>query len=69
MSYYSRSPMPGVSIDKFNQMRRENNGGNPHMSDEQEAWVSTQKMLTNLRALRRHVPPENRFRAFFYHRE
>ncbi|PNW76369.1 hypothetical protein CHLRE_11g467528v5 [Chlamydomonas reinhardtii] len=57
----------GVSIDKFNQMRRENNGGNPHMSDEQEAWVSTQKMLTNLRALRRHVPPENRFRAFFYH--
>ncbi|KAG2432071.1 hypothetical protein HXX76_008998 [Chlamydomonas incerta] len=57
----------GVSIDKFNQMRRENNGGNPHMSDEQEAWVSTQKMLTNLRALRRHVPPESKFRAFFYH--
>jgi hypothetical protein len=59
----------GVSIDKFNTMRRSNNGGNPYLSDEQEAWVTTQKMLTQLRPLRPRVVPHNALRAFFFRRE
>uniref|UniRef100_A0A7S3R2M3 Ion transport domain-containing protein n=1 Tax=Dunaliella tertiolecta TaxID=3047 RepID=A0A7S3R2M3_DUNTE len=49
----------GVSINKFNEMKSENDGRSPLITPEQHHWLSVQQMLSSTTIEERHLPPEN----------
>ena len=49
----------GVTIDKFNEMREEQDGSSVFMTKEQENWKRIQKLLMNIKPRQTTKPPRN----------
>ncbi|KAF5837635.1 Ion transport protein-domain-containing protein [Dunaliella salina] len=49
----------GVSINKYNEMKSENDGQSPYITAEQQHWLSVQQLLSSTTIEERHIPPEN----------
>jgi hypothetical protein len=51
----------GVIIDHFNEMRKEAEGDLTYLTEEQQAWVKTQQIVTRMKAKKRIFKPGNIF--------
>lgn len=60
MRYYA-----GVTVDTFFEVRR-TKSGHPFLSDQQEAWVTTQRLLATTQPEPRPVPPNGALRRAIY---
>ena len=56
----------GVTIDKFNDMKAKNEGRSLFLTEEQQNWLTIQKLLAATKPMRKFKPPEGGLRRMVY---